>query len=126
MNGATVYVRDVAHVRDGYPPQTNIVRQDGQRAVLMTIMKTGSGIHLDIVKRVHEHAAARCRPRCRRNCKIKPLSDQSIFVRASINGVMREGVDRGLPDGADDPALPGELAHTLIIAISIPLSILSS
>ena len=87
---STIYIHDVANVRDGYPPQTNIVRVNGKRAALISILKNGSASTLDIiagVKRMLPAIEAGLPPQLR----IHPLSDQSIFVLASINGVVREG-----------------------------------
>jgi multidrug efflux pump subunit AcrB len=69
VNGAVIYIRDVAHVRDGNPPQTNIVRVDGSRAILMSIMKTGSSSTLDIIKGVHERSGVAPQGHFRRNCR---------------------------------------------------------
>ena len=82
VNGSTIYMRDVAHVRDGFAPQTNIVRQDGVRGALMSIYKTGNASTLDIVDGVKAIVAALRRSRFRRDLNIKPLFDQSLFVRA--------------------------------------------
>ena len=91
VNGAVIYVRDVAHVRDGNPPQTNIVRVDGSRAILMSIMKTGSASTLDIIAGIRsklESITGQLPPQL----KISFLSDQSIFVRSAISGVVREAI----------------------------------
>ncbi|HUZ05155.1 MAG TPA: efflux RND transporter permease subunit [Acidobacteriaceae bacterium] len=125
VNGATVYMRDVAHVRDGFPPQTNVVRVDGQRAVLMTILKTGSASTLDIISRVRAIlpvAATSLPPQLR----IVPLADQSIFVRGAINGVVREAIIAALLTATMILIFLGSWRSTLIIAVSIPLSILVS
>jgi multidrug efflux pump subunit AcrB len=121
----TIYVRDVAHVRDGNPPQTNIVHVDGQRAALMTILKSGNSSTLDIIQRVKERlpiVLAGLPPELR----ARPLSDQSLFVRASINGVVREAVLAACFTGAMILLFLGSWRSTLIISISIPLSILAS
>ena len=110
VNGATIYIHDVAHVRDGFPPQTNIVRVDGQRAALLTILKTGNASTLDIVKGMREAAAADRRS-CPRQLKFKPLSDQSIFVRASDQRGGSRGRDCRVPHGHHDPRLPRKLAQ---------------
>ena len=125
VNGATVYLRDVAHVRDGFPPQTNIVRVDGHRAALMTILKTGDASTLDIISRVRAilPVAAAGLPRALR---IVPLADQSIFVRGAINGVVREAVLAALLTALMILLFLGSWRSTLIIAVSIPLSILVS
>src|SRR5208282_2581189 len=90
-NGSVIYVRDVAHVRDGYPPQTNIARRDGHRAVLQSILKTGTTSTLDTVRGIKERLP-QIREALPRSFKIEALGDQSIFVRGAINGVVREAV----------------------------------
>jgi multidrug efflux pump subunit AcrB len=125
VNGAVIYIRDVAHVRDGFPPQTNIVRVDGQRATLMNILKTGSASTLDIIKGIYEKLPAilaQMPPQLR----ISPLNDQSIFVRGAINGVVREAVIAACLTGIMILIFLGSWRSTIIIAVSIPLSILSS
>jgi multidrug efflux pump subunit AcrB len=125
QNGATIYVRDVAHVRDGYPPQTNIVRSDGLRGTLMTIYKNGNVSTLDIIAGVRKllpSIAATLPPELR----IKPVGDQSIFVRASISAVVREAVIAACLTAIMILVFLGSWRSTLIIAISIPLSILCS
>ena len=91
VNGAVVYVRDVAHVRDGSPPQTNIVRVDGHRAILMNIMKIGKASTLDIISNVRSKIDA-MKGRLPPQLRIVPLTDQSIFVRGAISGVVREAI----------------------------------
>jgi multidrug efflux pump subunit AcrB len=124
-NGAVVYIRDVAHVRDGYPPQTNIVHIDGRRAILMSIMKTGSSSTLDIIKGVYEKLDG-MRGQLPQQLKIDPLSDQSIFVRGAINGVIREAMIAACLTAIMILVFLGSWRSTLIIAVSIPLSILCS
>jgi multidrug efflux pump subunit AcrB len=124
-NGAVVFVRDVAQVRDGYPPQTNIVRVDGQRAALMSILKTGAASTLDIIKRVRE-VLAQTVGSLPPNLKITPIADQSLFVRASIQGVVREALIAACLTGLMILLFLGSWRSTLIIAVSIPLSILMS
>ncbi len=93
VNGTIVYIRDVAHVRDGNPPQTNIVRVDGHRAIMMNIMKTGSASTLDIIKNVRDIITSpSMRGQLPPQLKIAALADQSIFVRGAISGVVREGI----------------------------------
>jgi multidrug efflux pump subunit AcrB len=124
-HGATIYVRDVAHVRDGYPPQTNIVRSDGQRGSLMTIFKSGDVSTLDIIAGVRKLlpiVAATLPPELR----ITPIGDQSVFVRASINAVLREAVIAACLTAIMILVFLGSWRSTLIIAVSIPLSILCS
>ena len=121
----TIYIRDVAHVRDGNPPQTNIVLVDGQRAALMTVMKLGSTSTLDIINQVKERlpiVLAGLPPALR----VRPIADQSVFVRASINGVVREAVIAACLTGLMILLFLGSWRSTLIIAVSIPLSILTS
>ncbi|HEY2468473.1 MAG TPA: efflux RND transporter permease subunit, partial [Terracidiphilus sp.] len=125
VNGAIIYVRDVAHVRDGNPPQTNIVRVDGKRAIMMAIMKTGSASTLQIIKDIREridYVKTQLPPELR----INALSDQSIFVRASINGVLREAIIAACLTAVMILIFLGSWRSTLIIAVSIPLSILCS
>src|SRR6202051_206420 len=120
-----IYVRDVAHVRDGNPPQTNIVLVDGQKAALMTILKLGSTSTLDIIKEIKEKlptVLAGLPP----EFKARPIADQSLFVRASINGVVREAVIAACLTGLMILIFLGSWRSTLIIAVSIPLSILTS
>jgi multidrug efflux pump subunit AcrB len=125
VNGAMVYIHDVAHVRDGFPPQTNIVRVDGQRASLLNILKTGNASTLDIVKGVRAKLDT-LRSQLPPALKMTPLGDQSIFVRASIDGVVREGVIAACLTAIMILVFLGSVRSTLIIAVSIPLSILSS
>jgi multidrug efflux pump subunit AcrB len=128
VNGAVIYIRDVAHVRDGFPPQTNIVRVDGQRASLMNILKTGSASTLDIIKGINEklpiilaqlHVDAP-------TLQVTSLNDQSIFVRGAIDGVVREAIIAACLTGIMILVFLGSWRSTIIIAVSIPLSILTS
>ncbi|GAB2568991.1 efflux RND transporter permease subunit [Dyella jejuensis] len=125
VNGITTYIRDVAHVHDGSPPQTNIVRVNGQRAVLMSILKIGDASTLDIVDSLQGMLPA-IRAAIPKNLQIYSLSDQSLFVRAAISGVIREGVIAAGLTGLMILLFLGSWRSTLIIAISIPLSILAS
>ena len=125
VNGAMVYIHDVAHVRDGFPPQTNIVRVDGQRASLLNILKTGNASTLDIVKGVRAKVDS-IKTQLPAALRMIPLSDQSIFVRASIDGVVREGVIAACLTAIMILVFLGSWRSTLIVAVSIPLSILSS
>jgi CzcA family heavy metal efflux pump len=125
VGGSTIYVHDVAHVRNGYPPQTNIVRVNGQRAAMLSIMKTGSASTLDIIDRVKEtlpRVAASLPP----SLQIKQMADQSIFVRAAIQGVIREAVIAACLTAIMILVFLGSWRSTIIIAVSIPLSILTS
>ena len=125
VNNATVYIRDVAHVRDGFSPQTNVVRQDGRRGTLVTILKTGSASTLDVVKGIRD-LLPRVTPTLPPALRIQPLADQSIFVRAAVNGVIREAVIAACLTAVMILVFLGSWRSTLIIAVSIPLSILSS
>jgi multidrug efflux pump subunit AcrB len=120
-----VYIRDVAHVRNGFPPQTNIVHVNGQRAVLMSVMKTGAASTLDIIDRVKE-AVPRVKPQLPPELEIRQLADQSLFVRASIEGVLREALIAAGLTAVLVLVLLGSWRSTVIVATSIPLSILSS
>jgi len=124
-NGAILYIRDVAHVRDGSPPQTNIVRVDGRRAVLMSIMKTGSASTLEIIDSVRSKVEG-VRGQLPPELNIAPINDQSIFVRAAITGVVREAIIAACLTGIMILVFLGSWRSTLIIAVSIPLSILCS
>ncbi len=125
VNGAVIYIRDVAHVRDGNPPQTNIVRVDGRRAIMMSIMKTGSASTLDIIAGVRSRIEA-MRGQLPPQLKIAALSDQSIFVRGAIKGVVREAIIAACLTAVMILIFLGSWRSTLIIAVSIPLSILCS
>jgi multidrug efflux pump subunit AcrB len=125
VNGAIVYMHDVAHVRDGFPPQTNIVRVDGQRASLMTVYKNGNVSTLQIIDRV-KHLLPIIAQSLPPALRITPLNDQSIFVRGAIDGVVREGLIAGCLTAVMILVFLGSWRSTLIIAVSIPLSILVS
>ena len=124
-NGSVIYVRDVAHVRDGYPPQTNIVRRDGHRGVLMSVLKTGSASTLDIIKEIKARMP-RIRGALPDGFHIDLIGDQSLFVRAAIAGVVREAVIAAALTALMILLFLGSWRSTLIIAVSIPLSILAS
>src|SRR5258707_227551 len=125
INGATIYLRDVAHVRDGFAPQTNIVRANGQRGVLMAVYKTGSASTLDIVERVKQ-TIQNYMGSLPESLHVTMLFDQSLFVRASIQGVLREGLIAACLTAIMILLFLGNWKSTLIIAVSIPLSILVS
>ncbi|MFP5227104.1 MAG: efflux RND transporter permease subunit [Acidobacteriota bacterium] len=125
VNGAMVYIHDVAHVRNGFPPQTNIVRVDGQRASLLSIMKTGNTSTLNIVQGILAKVDT-LRSQLPPQLKITPLADQSIFVRASIDGVVHEAIIAACLTAVMILIFLGSLRSTIIIAVSIPLSILTS
>jgi CzcA family heavy metal efflux pump len=124
-NGSTLYMRDVAHIRDGFAPQTNIVRQDGNRGALMSIYKNGNASTLDIVAGVKKivDQAAQALPQ---SLKITALFDQSLFVRASIQGVLREGLIAAALTAVMILIFLGDWRPTIVISISIPLSIFVS
>ena len=125
VHGTTVYVRDVANVRDGYSPQTNIVHVTGKKSVLMSILKQGSASTLDVVRRVREMLPGTL-ARLPKELKVSLLFDQSIFVRASVVGVVKEaGIAAGLT-AIMLLVFLGSWRSTLIVVISIPLSILVS
>ena len=125
VNGATIYMGDVAHVHDGAPPQRNEVRMDGRRAVLMTILKSGSASTLDIVDGV-KNILPRLKQTLPSDLKVVPLADQSIFVRAAVSGVVKEGVIAAALTSLMILLFLGSWRSTLVIAISIPLAILFS
>jgi CzcA family heavy metal efflux pump len=124
-SSSTLYLRDVAHVRDGFAPQTNIVRQDGERGVLMAIFKLGGSSTLTVVNAVKAMVplAQQSLPP---ELSVKALFDQSLFVRASIQGVIREGLIAAGLTAAMILLFLGDWRPTVIIAISIPLSIFVS
>jgi len=124
-NGSTLYMRDVAHIRDGFAPQTNIVRQDGNRGALMSIYKNGKASTLQIVagvKGIVAQAAQALPP----ELKISALFDQSLFVRGSIYGVLREGIIAAALTACMILIFLGDWRPTIVISISIPLSIFVS
>src|ERR1700730_11259939 len=125
VNGATVYLKDVANVRDGFAVQTNIVRTNGTRGALLTIMRNGQASTLDIVNQVKAilpKILAGLPP----EVKVRQLFDQSLFVRASINGVLKEAASAAILTGLMILLFLGSWRSTLIVCISIPLSILAS
>ncbi|MGA3080854.1 MAG: efflux RND transporter permease subunit [Terracidiphilus sp.] len=125
VNGSMIYIRDVAHVRDGYPPQTNIVRVNGKRAIMMSVMKTGSSSTLDIIKGVQKKLIE-IKSQLPPALRIDTLSDQSIFVRGAIDGVVREAIIAACLTAVMILIFLGSFRSTVIIAVSIPLSILCS
>ncbi len=124
-NGTVTYIRDVAHVRDGYAPQTNIVRLGGRRALLETVLKTGKASTIDIINNINAKLP-QIRAVMPPDLRIEALSDQSVFVRAAISGVIREAVIAGALTGLLILLFLGSWRSTVIITISIPLSILAS
>ncbi len=125
LGKSILYLRDVAHVRDGFAPQTNIVKVNGVRAVLMAIQKTGSASTLDIINKV-KNLIPRIKDSMPKELKINILSDQSLFVKGAINGVVKEAIIASILTAFMILLFIGDWRSTLIIAISIPLSVLSS
>jgi multidrug efflux pump subunit AcrB len=125
VNGATVYMRDVAHVRDGYAVQQNIVSQNRVRSALLTVLKAANASTIDIIHRVKD-ALPGIQATLPPALEITQLFDQSIFVRASINGVLKEGVIAACLTALMILLFLGSWRSTLVVATSIPLSILSS
>jgi multidrug efflux pump subunit AcrB len=125
VDNTTIYIRDVAWVRNGYPPQTNIVRVDGQRASLLTIQKAGNASTLDVISGI-KALLPQIRSTLPENLVITPLADQSLFVRAAISGVVHEAVIAACLTAFMILAFLGSWRSTLIIVVSIPLAILTS
>ncbi|MCW8129157.1 MAG: efflux RND transporter permease subunit [Planctomycetota bacterium] len=124
-NGKMVYMRDVAHVRDGFAAQTTVVRRDGQRGALVTILKNGGASTLDIVNQVKELLPS-LRASAPPGLDIDVLFDQSLFVEAAVSGVVHESIIAGLLTAAMILLFLASWRSTLIVAVSIPLSILAS
>jgi multidrug efflux pump subunit AcrB len=125
VNGTTIYLRDVASISDGFQVQTNVVRLDGRRGVLISILKSGNASTLDVVKGIRAilpRVASTVPPQL----KMTPLADQSMFVRAAVQGVIREAIIAAGLTAVMILIFLGSWRSTLIIAVSIPLSILSS
>ena len=125
VNGATVYIRDVAQVRDGNAPQTNIVRQNGTRGALLPILKSGTASTLDVIKHIRA-ALPRIVTTLPPELDLKPQFDQSIFVRAALNGVLHEAVIATVLTSLMILLFLGTWRNTLVVALSIPLSIFCS
>ncbi len=125
VNGATVYIRDVAQVRNGFAVQTNIVRENGRRSSLLTILKSGSASTLDVVNRVKQ-MLPQIQANVPKELNLSFLSDQSIFVKASIQGVLTEGLIAAVLTALMILVFLGSWRSTVIVAVSIPLSILCS
>jgi CzcA family heavy metal efflux pump len=125
VNGTVIYIRDVAFVHEGSPPQTNVVRVDGSKAVLMTILKSGAVSTLDVIAGVK-----RLLPRIKEilppGIDVNAVGDQSLFVKAAILGVLREAVLAAVLVGMMILLFLGSWRSTMIVVISIPLSILFS
>ncbi|QCB41662.1 efflux RND transporter permease subunit [Sphingomonas sp. PAMC26645] len=125
VNGATIYMRDVAHVRDGSAPQTNVVHVDGSRSVVMTILKNGSTSTLAIVQGIKDALPA-IQATLPDSLKIVPIGDQSLFVKAAVEGVVKEGAIAAALTSLMILLFLGSWRSTVIIAISIPLAILAA
>ncbi len=127
VNGTTIFIKDVGHVSDKYLPQTNMVHAAGKKGALLSIYKLGKASTLDIVKRVRD-TIPKIYPRLPnyKELKITPLFDQSVFVRASIVGVVKEAIIAAALTGLMILIFLGSWRSTLIICVSIPLSILVS
>ncbi len=124
-NGVIVYMHDVASVSDGNIPQTNIVRQDGRRGVLITVLKSGTASTLNVVNQILD-LLPRVKLTLPPALQITPIANQAIFVRGSVEGVIREAVIAATLTGIMILLFLGSWRSTIIIAVSIPLSILSS
>lgn len=125
VDGATIYMRDVAHVRDGSAPQTNVVHVDGSRSVLMTILKNGATSTLAIVQGVKD-ALPKIQATLPPTLKVVPIGDQSLFVKAAVEGVVKEGAIAAALTSLMILLFLGSWRSTVIIAISIPLAILAA
>jgi multidrug efflux pump subunit AcrB len=123
VGGATIFIRDIGHVLDGSPPQQSIVHVDGQRAVLTTILKAGSASTLSVVQGIM-NALPRVKALLPPDFRIEPLNDQSLFVKAAVSGVVREGLIAAALTSLMILLFLGSWRSTLIIATSIPLAIL--
>ena len=124
-NGAVTYLKDVAFVHDGHPPQTNIVRVDGRRAVLMTVQKTGSASTLNIIEQIKQRLPF-IRELLPEGASINITGDQSVFVKAAVQGVVTEGLIAAALTALMILLFLGSWRSTLIITVSIPLSVISS
>ena len=125
VGGATIYLRDVATVSRGFAPQTNVVRQNGQRGVLVSVFKAGDASTIDVVDGIR-HLLGRVLQTLPPELRVQPLADQSVFVKAAVSGVIREAVIAAGLTALMILLFLGNWRSTLIIAVSIPLSILSS
>jgi multidrug efflux pump subunit AcrB len=125
VGSSTVYLRDVANIRDGFAPQTNIVRQDGHRGVLLSIMKAGTASTISVVQDIRS-LLSRVAQTLPPQLKMEALADQSIFVKSAVSGVIREAIIAACLTALMILLFLGSWRSTLIIAVSIPLSILTS
>ena len=125
VNGAMIYLRDVAQVRDGYPPQTNIVHVDGGRSVLLTVEKSGATSTLAIIQGI-KAKMAQLKAVLPAALDVAPIGDQSVFVTGAISSVVREGVIAAALTSLMILLFLGSWRSTLVIATSIPLAVLGS
>jgi multidrug efflux pump subunit AcrB len=125
VGNSTIYLRDISHVSEGFIPQTNVVRQDGRRGVLVTIIKAGGASTLSVVQGIRA-LLPRVEQTLPSQLKIQPLADQSVFVRSAISGVVREAVIAACLTALMILVFLGSWRSTIIIAVSIPLAILTS
>ena len=125
VGSTTIYLRDVAQVRDGFNPQTNVVRMNGQRGALITVMKSGFASTLDVVRQVKEQLP-KVMATVTSDLDVKEFSDQSLFVRAAIDGVLKEGTIAAALTAVMILLFIGSWRSTVIIALSIPLSVIAS
>ena len=125
VGGTVIHISDVAQVRDGYMPQENVVRQDGVRSTLLTIFKNGAASTLSVAAGV-KAAMANILKTVTSDVQVKQFADQSVFVKAAVSGVVREGVIAAALTALMILLFLGSWRSTLIIAVSIPLSVLSS
>src|SRR5882724_7284852 len=125
IDGAVIRIRDVAQVRDGYMPQQNVVRQDGARSTLLSVLKNGSVSTLQVASGV-KAAMAEVMKAVTDNLQVKEFADQSLFVLAAVSGVVREGVIAACLTAIMLLLFLGSWRSTVIVAVSIPLSILTS
>ncbi len=125
VNGATIYMKDIAQIRDGFAVQQSIVRTDGARSTLLSVLKNGNASTLEIVKKV-KAALVKIQTGLPPSLEVKQLFDQSLFVRAAINGVLREGAIAAGLTGLMILLFLGSWRSTIIVCVSIPLSILTS
>jgi len=125
VDGTTVYIKDIGHVRDGFPPQRNVVRMDGRRGVLMTVLKSGSASTLDIINGV-KALLPKLKETLPPSLHVAALADQSLFIDAALSGVIREGIIAAALTSLMILLFLGSWRSTVIIAISIPLAIMSS
>ncbi|WP_260599999.1 efflux RND transporter permease subunit [Sphingomonas endolithica] len=125
VNGATIYMHDVAHVRDGSGPQTNVVHVDGARSALLTVLKNGATSTLAIVQGIKDKLPA-LQETLPANLKVLPVGDQSLFVKGAVEGVVKEGALAAILTSLMILLFLGSWRSTVIIAVSIPLAVLSA